>query len=220
MSTSLPIVDAAGKKVGTFDVPGEWLEREKGNQAVQDAIVAWRAAGRAGTACTKTKGNVRGGGAKPWRQKGTGRARSGSSRSPVWRGGGTVFGPQPRSYAKKLNKKVRRLAMRRILAQRIDEGSVVVVESLKLDSPQTKGFVGVLNAIGAGQDTLIIADTSLLTSNLVLASRNLPMVNLLSADGVSVYHMLLHPKVVFTREALEQLGSRITSAGKVEEVAE
>jgi large subunit ribosomal protein L4 len=212
MSASLPILNMAGKNVGTLDVPSEWLEREKGAQAVQDAVVAWRAGARAGTASTKTRSQVRGGGAKPWRQKGTGRARAGSNTSPVWRGGGTTFGPQFRSYAKKINKKVRRLAMRRILAERIDGDSVIVIDNLSPETTKTKAFAGILDAVGAGQDVLIIADTSLLTSNLVLASRNIPTVNLLSVDGVSAYHMLLHPKVIFTKEALEQLGARITSA--------
>ena len=211
MSASLPILDMSGKNVGTFAVPGEWLEREKGAQAVQDAVVAWRAGSRAGTASTKTRSAVRGGGAKPWRQKGTGRARSGSNTSPIWRGGGTIFGPQYRSYAKKINKKVRRLAMRRILAERIDGESVIVVDNLNPETTKTQAFVGILNAIGAGQDVLIIADTAVLNSNLMLASRNLPMINLLSVDGVGAYHMLLHPKVIFTKDALEQLGARITS---------
>jgi large subunit ribosomal protein L4 len=214
MSTSLTIVNQSGKSVGTFEVPDAWLEREKGLQAVTDAAVAYRAAGRAGTAATKTRGKVAGSNAKPWRQKGTGRARSGRRTSPIWRGGGTIFGPQPRSYAKKINKKVRRLAMRRILAERIDEGSVILLDDLTPDAPKTKGVISILEAIGAGQDVLIIGGAGALNENLVLGARNLPMVNLLTVDGVSVYHMMLHPKVVLTRQSLEELGSRIAQSEK------
>ena len=219
MSTSLNIVNQSGKSVGTYDVPDAWLEREKGLQAVTDAAVAYRAAGRAGTAATKTRGKIAGSNAKPWRQKGTGRARSGRRSSPIWRGGGTVFGPQPRSYAKKINKKVRRLAMRRILAERIDEGSVILVDEITPDVPKTKGVIGILEAIGAGQDVLIVGGVGALSENLVLGARNLPMVNLLTVDGVSVYHMMLHPKVVLTRQSLEELGARIAASEKAEVAA-
>lgn len=214
MSTSLTILNQAGKSVGTYEVPDAWLERDKGLQAVTDSVVAYRAAGRAGTAATKTRGKVSASNAKPWRQKGTGRARSGRRSSPIWRGGGTVFGPQPRSYAKKLNKKVRRLAMRRILAERIDEGSVILLDDFAPQAPKTKALLATLEAIGAGQDVLIVGNAGTLNENLVLGTRNLPLVNLLTVDGVSVYHMMLHPKIVLTRQALDELGERITASEK------
>jgi large subunit ribosomal protein L4 len=112
MST-VPLHDTAGKAIGEVAINDTWLERERGAQALHELVVAIRAHHRAGTACTKTRGEVRGGGKKPWRQKGTGRARAGSSRSPVWRGGGITFGPRPRKYTHKVNKQVRHLALRR-----------------------------------------------------------------------------------------------------------
>ena len=119
MSNTLDILDCKGARVGEYVIPEGVIELEKGEQAVHDAVVAYLAGLRAGTACTKTRGEVSGGGAKPFRQKGTGRARSGSSRSPVWVGGGTIFGPRPRSFAKKVNKKVLQLALKRALSERI-----------------------------------------------------------------------------------------------------
>ena len=116
MSNTLDILDCKGARVGEYVIPEGVIELEKGEQAVHDAVVAYLAGLRAGTACTKTRGEVSGGGAKPFRQKGTGRARSGSSRSPVWVGGGTIFGPRPRSFAKKVNKKVLQLALKRALS--------------------------------------------------------------------------------------------------------
>ena len=125
MSNILDILDCTGARVGEYQIPEGVIEMEKGAQAVHDAVVAYLAGARAGTACTKTRGLVSGGGAKPWRQKGRGGARAGSSRSPVWVGGGTIFGPTPRSFAKKLNKKVLMLALKRALSERIDRKSVV-----------------------------------------------------------------------------------------------
>lgn len=155
MSTSVPIVDSAGKEVGVADFDAAWLEREKGDQAVHDTVVAFLAGLRAGTACTKNRAKIRGTGAKPWRQKGTGRARAGTVKSPIWRGGGVVFGPTPRSYAKRVNRKVQSLALRRTFTERVDAGDVIVVEELVVAEPKTKCFVEFLNSIGAGDDALV-----------------------------------------------------------------
>lgn len=205
--TTLPIKSLAGADAGVFELDDAALERQKGEQAVHDTVVAYLAAQRAGTACTKTRGEVRGGGAKPWPQKGTGRARAGSSRSPLWPGGGITFGPRPRSYRKKINQKVRQLALRRALAARVDAGELIVVEALALEAPKTKALQQILKALGAGDNALIIVDR--LAPNLRLSARNLPAVAVLDAASVHTYELLLHRRVVATRAGLEALAARL-----------
>src|SRR5437667_12837983 len=141
----LTIKDAKGNNQGELEVKFPLVEDGKGTQAVHDFVVAYQAAQRMGTACTKTMGEVAGTGKKPWRQKGTGRARAGSFASPLWRGGGVVFGPKPRDFGKKISRKTKQLALRKALSERLNAGDVLVVEDIKLDSPKTKGFVEVLN---------------------------------------------------------------------------
>ena len=129
---SLKIISQEGKEIETLEFEEQLLEREKGEQAVHDAVVAFLAKMRAGTASTKTRGEIRGSGAKPFRQKGTGRARAGSTKSPLWTGGGTVFGPKPRSFKKRINKKVQRLALKRAFTTRIDAGDVIFVDKINI----------------------------------------------------------------------------------------
>src|ERR1041384_5736219 len=136
-----------GQPSGELEVRFPLAEGGKGTQAVHDVVVAYRAAQRSGTACTKNVGEVSGSNKKPWRQKGTGRARAGSHQSPLWVGGGVVFGPKPRDYAKKVNAKTKQLALRKALSERLKAGDVVVVDDFKLDSAKTKDFVGVLSAL-------------------------------------------------------------------------
>jgi len=203
---NLSILDINGNEVEATEMP-QWLEQEKGGQAVHDAVVAYLANQRSGNAATKTRAMVRGGGAKPFRQKGTGRARAGSNRSPIWRGGGITFGPQPRSYSKSLNKKVKRLALNRALTERFNSEDVILVDQVTLEAPKTKALVQVLKALNAGENTLIIVDHA--NENLLLAARNLPKVEVATATNVNTYSMLLHKKVVLTNAALTQLGQRI-----------
>src|SRR6266436_9428037 len=141
----LTVKDRNGKDHGELDVKFPLVEGGKGTQAVHDTVVAYQAAQRMGTACTKTVGEVAGTNKKPWRQKGTGRARAGSFRSPLWRGGGVVFGPRPRDFSKKVGRKTRQLALRKALTERLKAGDVVLLEDLKLASPKTKEFIEVLN---------------------------------------------------------------------------
>ena len=207
--TTLAIMNQSGSAAGELAIDDAWLERDKGAQAVQDTVMAYLAGRRAGTACTKTRGKVRGGGAKPYKQKGTGRARAGSSRSPIWRGGGTTFGPQPRSYAKKVNKKVRRLALRRAFTERLDDEAVIAVDSLPaLDKPNTKAFAAWLDSVGAGQHALVLVGD--VTDAAALSARNLPKVALIAAANVGVYQLLLHKKVVITQDAVPALGVRLS----------
>src|SRR3954470_19072394 len=143
----LTIKDNKGKSQGELEVKFALVEGGRGTQAVHDTVVGYNAAQRMGTACTKTMGDVAGSGKKPWRQKGTGRARAGSFASPLWRGGGVVFGPKPRDFGKKVSKNTRHLALRKALSERLKAGDVILVDDVKLGSPKTKEFVGVLAAL-------------------------------------------------------------------------
>src|SRR6266542_28228 len=152
----LTIKDTNGNTQGELEVKFPMVEDGKGTQAVHDVVVAYQAAQRMGTACTKTMGEVAGTGKKPWRQKGTGRARAGSFASPLWRGGGVVFGPKPRDFGNKVNAKTRQLALRKALSERLKAGDVVVVDDLKIASPKTKEFVGLMSALELKGTTLIV----------------------------------------------------------------
>jgi large subunit ribosomal protein L4 len=153
----LTIKDIKGSAQGELEVKFPLIEDGRGTQAVHDTVVAHMAAQRMGTASTKTMGEVAGSGKKPWRQKGTGRARAGSFASPLWRGGGVVFGPKPRDYSKKVSRKTRQLALRKALSERLHAGDVVVVDDLNLPSAKTKDFLGFLSALEVNGTTLIVS---------------------------------------------------------------
>src|SRR5213593_1063173 len=172
----LTVKDINGKDSGQLQVKFPLVEGGKCTQAVHDVVVAHQANQRMGTASTKPMGEVRGTGKKPWRQKGTGRARAGSFASPLWRGGGVVFGPKPRDFSKKVSRKTRKLALRKALSERLRAGDVVLVDDLKLGSGKTRDFVGVLSALELKGTALIVAQAA--DKNLTLASRNIPDVAL------------------------------------------
>lgn len=203
----IAIKDIQGKKQGDLEVKFTLVEDGKGTQAVHDAVVAYQAAQRMGTACTKNVGEVAGTNKKPWRQKGTGRARAGSFQSPLWRGGGVVFGPKPRDFGKKINAKTRQLALRKALTERLKAGDVVVVDDFKLESPKTKGFVGVLSALKLTGSALFIAQDA--DKNLALASRNVPNMALTTSDRLNTFDVLRPDKLVFTRGAFEKVEARL-----------
>src|SRR3977135_3711596 len=152
----LTIKDTKGKSQGELEVKFPLIEDSSGTQAVHDTVVAYRAAQRMGTACTKNVGDVAGTNKKPWKQKGTGRARAGSFQSPLWRGGGVVFGTSPRDFGKKVSKKTKQLALRKALSERLKAGDVVIIDDLKLTSAKTKDFVGVLTALEVTGTALIV----------------------------------------------------------------
>jgi len=204
----LTIKDINGNDQGELEVKFPLIEGGKGTQAVHDTVVAYRAAQRMGTACTKTMGEVAGSGKKPWRQKGTGRARAGSFQSPLWRGGGVVFGPKPRDFSKKVSRKTRQLALRKALTERLQAGDVVLLDDLKLESPKTKEFVGILTALDLKGTALIVAHAT--DKNLTLASRNVPHVALATSDTLNTYDVLRPDKLVFTRGAFEQVEARLS----------
>ena len=168
----IAIKNISGKKQGELEVKFPLIEDGKGTQAVHDVVVAYQAAQRSGTACTKNVGEVAGTNKKPWRQKGTGRARAGSFQSPLWVGGGVVFGPKPRDFAKKVSKGTRQLALRKALSERLKAGDVVVVDELKLASPKTKDLVGLMSTLELTGTTLVVSTGT--DKNLTLASRNMP----------------------------------------------
>src|SRR6185295_4413570 len=153
----LPVQTLAGATAGDLEIQFEYIEDNKGQQAVHDTVVAYRAGLRRGTAATKTMGEVNGSGKKPWRQKGTGRARAGSFASPLWRGGGVTHGPKPRDFAKKISRKTRQLALRKALTERLNAGDVLIIDDLKLESARTKDFVGVLLALEVKGSALVVA---------------------------------------------------------------
>jgi large subunit ribosomal protein L4 len=204
----IAIKNIAGKDQGELEVKFPLVEDGKGTQAVHDAVVAHQAAQRSGTACTKNVGEVAGTNKKPWRQKGTGRARAGSFRSPLWAGGGVVFGPRPRDFAKKISKKTRSLALRKALSERLKAGDVVVVDDLKLETHKTKEFIGVISALELKGTTLVIS--SGIDKNLTLASRNLEKVALATSDSLNTYDVLRPDKLLFTKSAFEKVSDRLT----------
>ena len=204
----LTIKDIKGKDQGELEVKFPLIEDGKGTQAVHDTVVAYQAAQRMGTACTKNVGEVAGTNKKPWRQKGTGRARAGSFQSPLWRGGGVVFGPKPRDFGKKVSRKTKQLALRKALSERLRAGDVVVVDDLKLGSHKTKEFIGVLSALELKGSALFVAHAA--DKNLTTASRNVPNVALTKSDLLNTYDVLRPDKLVFTRNAFEQLETRLT----------
>jgi large subunit ribosomal protein L4 len=204
----IAIKNIAGKDQGELEVKFPLVEDGKGTQAVHDAVTAYRAAQRSGTACTKNVGEVSGSNKKPWRQKGTGRARAGSHQSPLWAGGGVVFGPRPRDFAKKISKKTRSLALRKALSERLKAGDVVVVDDLKLNSHKTREFITVISALELKGTTLVIS--SGVDKNLTLASRNLEKVALATSDSLNTYDVLRPDKLLFTKSAFEKVSDRLT----------
>ena len=203
----LSVKNSQGQNQGELEVKFEMIEDGRGTQAVHDTVVAYQAAQRMGTACTKTVGDVAGSNKKPWKQKGTGRARAGSFRSPLWAGGGVVFGPKPRSYAKKVNARTRQLALRKALSERLKAGDVVVVDDLKLNSPKTKEFLGVIGALELKGSTLVVATGT--DKNLTLASRNIPNVAVTTSESLNTYDVLRPDKLVFTKGAFEKVEARL-----------
>jgi large subunit ribosomal protein L4 len=203
----LTVKDMQGKDHGEVEVKFPLVENGKGTQAVHDTVVAFRAAQRMGTACTKNVGEVAGTNKKPWRQKGTGRARAGSFQSPLWRGGGVVFGPKPRDFSKKTNRSTKRLALRKALSERLKAGDVMVIEDITLASGKTKEFLGVLSALQVQGTALIVGHDA--NMNLRQASRNVSWVELTTGAEINTYQVLRSDKVLFTRSAFETLAQRL-----------
>jgi len=198
----------SGSQVGEIDLPGSFGERRR-NHLIYEVVQSQLASRRAGTHATKTRAMVSGGGKKPWKQKGTGRARAGSSRSPLWAGGATVFGPQPRDYSYRLPAQARRTALRSAIADRQREGALQVLDSIALPEAKTKRLVEMLGALGLEKSVLIVIAGR--DDTLERAARNLPGVKVLRSEGLNVADVLRHKTLVLTQDAVAALAERVAS---------
>jgi len=203
----ISIKDIKGNPQGELEVSFPVIENGRGTQAVHDVVVAYNAAQRMGTACTKTVGEVAGTNKKPWRQKGTGRARAGSFRSPLWRGGGVVFGPKPRDFRKNVSRGTRQLALRKAMSERLKAGDIILVDDFKLASHKTKEFLAVMKALQLDGSALVV--NSAVDANLLRASGNVPKVEVTTSDSLNTYQVLKYDKLVFTRSAFEKVEERL-----------
>jgi large subunit ribosomal protein L4 len=205
----MPIVDVyniQGTKVGEMNLNDDVFGIEVSQPTLHQAVVTYLAAQRQGTHATKTRAMVSGGGKKPWRQKGTGHARVGSSRSPIWRKGGVTFGPLPRSYRLAMPKRLRRLAMKSALTSKVQAGNLIVLDTLSIQQPKTKEIVSLLTNLKVDKKALFVTQQP--DQNVHLSTRNIPGVKALFAEGLNVYDILLCDKMIITKDAV----------GKVEEV--
>ncbi|MGX7025762.1 50S ribosomal protein L4 [Vagococcus hydrophili] len=198
--TSVALFKQDGTQNGEVTLNEAIFGIEPNENVVYDAIIMQRASLRQGTHAVKNRSAVRGGGRKPWRQKGTGRARQGSIRSPQWRGGGVVFGPTPRSYSYKLPKKVRRLAIKSVLSEKVAENKLVVVEGLSFDAPKTKEFKQVLTNLSVDTKVLVVLESG--NDFAALSGRNLPNVSIVESNNVSVLDVVAADKMLITKAAL------------------
>ncbi|MED0660322.1 MULTISPECIES: 50S ribosomal protein L4 [Bacillus] len=197
------LYNQSGTKVGDIELNDSIFGITPNEHVLHEAVVMQRASLRQGTHKVKNRSEVSGGGRKPWRQKGTGRARQGSIRAPQWRGGGTVFGPTPRSYSYKLPKKVRRLAIKSALSSKVNENNIVVVDALNFDVPKTKEFTKVLKNLSVDTKALVVTDGS--NENVVLSARNIPGVTVIDTNGINVLDVLGHDKLIMTKSAVEKV---------------
>ncbi len=205
----MPVCDVANnsaEKIGEIELRDDLLQAEVKPAVLHEVVRMQRANRRAGNASTKTRGEVRGGGAKPWRQKGTGRARAGTNNSPIWRGGGTTFGPKPRDYSYKLPKKVRRQALRMAISARFGEGNMVVLDSFGLEAIKTSEFVKVMNNFGF-KDCLIVTAGD--DPVMIKSARNVVGYKVLPVAGLNVYDILKHSKLMLIQDSLERLEERL-----------
>ncbi len=206
MST-VNIVNTSNEKVGEIELSADVFDLTVKEHLLHDVVRMQRAAKRSGNASTKTRREVRGGGAKPWRQKGTGRARAGTNNSPIWRGGGVTFGPKPRDYSFKLNRKVKKQALAMAMSARLQEGNLVVVDTFTLETIKTKDFVNIMKGFDF-ENCLVITESNNETIN--KSARNANGFKVLPVDGLNVYDVLLHKKLMLVKPAVESLEKRLT----------
>lgn len=197
------VFNVSGAQVGELELADSVFGIEPNAHVMHSAVLLQNAAERQGTHKTKGRSEVRGGGRKPWKQKGTGRARQGSIRSPQWVGGGTVFGPTPRSYGFKLPKKVRRLAIKSALSSKVVAAEIIVLDQLSFAAPKTKEFAKVLSNLKVDRKALVV--TANYEDNVALSARNIPGIKFVAADGINVRDVLVHDKLIITKEAVEKV---------------
>jgi len=201
-----PMVNTANEKVGEIELDDQIFQVDVKPHVLHEVVCMQLANRRQGTASTKTRGEVRGGGIKPWKQKGTGRARAGSRRSPLWRGGGTVFGPKPRDYSYQMPKSARRLALKMALSSRLAEGNMILLDNFVLTELKTREFVKVMTALGAGDCLVVTGDVD---DNLARCARNVVGCQVLPVVGLNVYDIIKYKKLVVTQGSLEPLAARL-----------
>ena len=199
---SVSVYNMEGKEVGTIELNDAIFGVEVNEHLVHMAVVQHLANMRQGTQKAKTRAEVSGGGRKPWRQKGTGHARQGSTRAPQWKGGGVVFAPVPRDYSFKINKKEKRAALKSVLTSKVQGGNLIVLDELKLDGIKTKNFVAVMNNLKVQKGLVVIAEND---TNVVMSARNLPDVNTAAANAINVYDILNAKTVVLTKDAVTKI---------------
>ncbi|WP_166245986.1 50S ribosomal protein L4 [Paenibacillus turpanensis] len=192
-----------GTQVGEVELADAVFGIEPNTHVLHEAVLMQQASLRQGTHKTKGRSEVRGGGRKPWKQKGTGRARQGSIRAPQWKGGGIVFGPTPRSYAYKLPKKVRRLAIRSALSSKVIDNNIIVLDQLAMNAPKTKEFAAILNNLKIERKALVVAASY--DDNLALSARNIPGVKFVAADGINVLDVMVYDKLIITKDAVSKV---------------
>jgi len=192
-----------GDKTGAQELSDAIFAVEISTAAMHQAVVTYNANQRQGTQSTLTRAEVSGGGKKPWRQKGTGRARVGSSRNPIWKHGGVAFAPKPRDYSKKMNKKTRRLALKSALTCKVNDGEIVILENLDLDSLKTKNMLAILKSLGIEGKALVVTDG--VNENAVRSTGNIPGVDTVIATSLNTYDILSHEKFIVTKEAISRI---------------
>ncbi len=199
---NVALLNMSGKEVGKIDLNDEIFNIEVNQAVVHQAVVHYLANQRQGTKGTKTRAEVRGGGRKPWRQKGTGRARQGSIRSPQWTGGGVVFAPKSRDFSKKLNKKVRRLALKSVLSDKVASNKLIVLDELKFDSIKTKNMQNVVNNLNVGKALFVIEASD---KNVILSARNIEAIRTADVPTINVYDILKYDTLVLTKDAVNKI---------------
>src|SRR5690606_31301286 len=197
------VFNVSGAQVGELELADSVFGIEPNAHVMHSAVLLQNAAERQGTHKTKGRSEVRGGGRKPWKQKGTGRARQGSIRSPQWVGGGTVFGPTPRSYGFKLPRKVRRLAIKSALSSKVAGGGIIVLDQLSLNQPTTKDFAKILGNLKVARKALVV--TKEFDNNVALSARNIPGVKFIAADGINVLDVMVHDQLIITKDAVAKV---------------
>jgi len=205
---SVDVINQKGEKVNSIELDDTVFNAEIRDTLVQRVIVWQLAKRRSGTASTKTRGEISGGGKKPWRQKGTGRARAGTNRSPIWVGGGTIFGPKPRSYAFSLPKKMRKAALRSVLTAKLKDDQLTVIDKIELDAPKTKVFVDIMKTMGLEAKKILFV-TAEKDETLLRSSRNLYQVLVLPIEGLNVYDLLRFDRLVILEAAVPRIHERL-----------
>ncbi len=203
---TLEIVDIRKNKVGELTLPNEVFSYPIKEHLIYEAVVNYQANQRRGTACTKTRGEVSGGGRKPWRQKGTGRARAGSIRSPLWRKGGIIFGPRPRDYSYQIPKKAKRNALKSALSMKLKENKIIIVDNLEINEPKTKKGVEIIKNLEVNSGLFIDTNKN---KNLILALRNIPKIKAVGWEDVNIYDVLLYDKIIFSKRGFDGLMERL-----------